>query len=121
MMAIGLCAAATDAEAQLLRSSQVISFARLRTGQPGLLPPPQADLSHIPAQVMAGVDQALSCAAVGSPQSVQRALAELIAQYQPDEVMLTGMTYSHTARLDSFRIGAEAMRALGAVPSDLAA
>jgi luciferase family oxidoreductase group 1 len=121
MMAIGLCAAATDDEAQLLRSSQVISFARLRTGQPGLLPPPQADLSHIPANVLQGVDHALSCAAVGSAHSVQRALANLIAQYQPDEVMLTGMTHSHTARLESFRIGAEAMRALGAVPSDLAA
>lgn len=121
MMAIGLCAAATDHAAQMLRSSQVISFARLRTGQPGLLPPPQADLSHIPAQVLAGVDQALSCAAVGSPHTVQRALAELIAQYQPDEVLLTGMMHSHSARLDSFRIGAEAMRALGAVPSDLAA
>ena len=121
MMAIGLCAAASDDEAQLLRSSQVISFARLRTGQPGLLPPPQADLSHIPAPVMAGVDQALSCAAVGSPQTVQGALAELIAQYQPDEVMLTGMTHSHSARLNSFRIGAEAMRALGAAPADLAA
>ena len=57
----------------------------------------------------------------GMEKSVQRALAELIAQYQPDEVMLTGMTHSHSARLNSFRIGAEAMRALGAVAADLAA
>ncbi|MEI6797587.1 MAG: LLM class flavin-dependent oxidoreductase [Pseudomonadota bacterium] len=121
MMAIGLCAAASDAEAQLLRSSQVISFARLRTGQPGLLPPPQADLSHIPDHVMQGVDQALSCAAVGAPVTVQRALAALVAQYQPDEVLLTGMTHSHQARLESFRIGAAAMQALGARPSQLAA
>ena len=35
MMAVGLSAADTDAEAQLLRSSQVIAFARLRSGQPG--------------------------------------------------------------------------------------
>ncbi len=121
MMAIGLCAAATDAEAHVLRSSQVISFARLRTGQPGLLPPPQADLSHIPPHVMQGVEQALSCAAVGSPQTVKRALSELMAQFEPDEVILTGMIHSHAARLDSFRIGAEAMRALGAEPADLAA
>lgn len=121
MMAVGLCAAATDAEAQFLRSSQVLSFARLRTGQPGRLPPPQADLSHIPAQVMEGVNQALSCAAVGSPDTVQRQLAALIATHQPDEVMLTGMMHSHAARLTSFRIGAAAMRALGAAPADLAA
>ncbi len=121
MMAVGLCAAATDAEAEFLRSSQVMSFARLRTGQAGRVPPPQHDLSHIPAQVMAGVEQALSCAAVGSPQTVQRQLAALVAEYQPDEVLLTGMTYSHAARLESVRIGAEAMQALGAEPAQLAA
>ena len=114
MMAVGLCAAASDDEAMFLRSSQVLSFARLRTGQPGRLPPPQADLSQIPAQVLAGVDQALSCAAVGSPETVRRRLAALIAEHQPDEVLLTGMMHSHAARLTSFRIGAEVMQSLGA-------
>ncbi len=117
MLAVGLSAAETDAEAVYLRSSQVLSFARLRTGQPGRLPPPQHDLSAIPAQVMAGVEQALSCAAVGSPATVKARLAALIAQYQPDEVILTGMMHSHQARLNSFRIGAEAMQALGAEAS----
>jgi alkanesulfonate monooxygenase SsuD/methylene tetrahydromethanopterin reductase-like flavin-dependent oxidoreductase (luciferase family) len=114
MLAVGLSAAATDEEAVYLRSSQVLSFARLRTGQPGRLPPPQADLSAIPAQVMAGVEQALSCAAVGSPETVRARLAALIAQYRPDEVILTGMMHDHQARLTSFRIGAEAMQSLGA-------
>ncbi|MBI1171452.1 MsnO8 family LLM class oxidoreductase [bacterium] len=118
MMAVGLSAAATDAEAQYLRSSQILSFARLRSGQPGRLPPPQADLSEIAPQVRAGVDQALSCAAVGSPLSVRAALSRLIETYRPDEVMLTGMMHSHAARLTSFRIGAEVMRDLGAMPSE---
>ncbi len=117
MLAVGLSAAETDNEAVYLRSSQVLSFARLRTGQPGRLPPPQADLSAIPRQVMAGVEQALSCAAVGSPATVRARLAALIAQYQPDEVILTGMMHSHQARLTSFRIGAEVMQALGAEAS----
>lgn len=115
MMAVGLCAAETDAEAQLLRSSQVLSFARLRTGKPGLLPPPQADLSEIPPSVMAGVEHALSCAAVGSPATIRRRLSDLITEYRPDEIMLTGMAYDHGARLESFRLGAEALRDLGAI------
>ncbi len=117
MLAVGLSAAATDEEAIYLRSSQVMSFARLRTGQPGRLPPPQHDLSTIPAQVMAGVDQALSCSAVGSAATVRARLAALIAQYQPDEVILTGMMHSHEARLTSFRIGAEVMQSLVAEAS----
>ena len=110
MLAAGVCAAATDAQADYLRSSQVLAFARLRTGQPGKLPPPQADLSEIPPQVMAGVEQALSCAAVGSPTTVKARLAALIDQHKPDEIILTGMIHDHAARLHSFAIAAEVMR-----------
>ncbi len=113
MMAAGLCAAPTDAEAQFLRSSQVLAFARLRTGRPGRLPRPQHDLSEVPAQVMAGVEEALSCAAVGSPETVRAQLAALIARHKPDEVMLTGMIHDHADRLHSFEIGAMAMQELG--------
>lgn len=113
MMAAGLCAAETDDEARYLRSSQVLAFARLRSGQPGKVPPPQRDLSHIPPQVMAGVNEALACAAVGSPATVQARLAELIARHRPDEIMLTGMIHDHAARLRSFEIGARALQALG--------
>ena len=112
MLAAGVCAADTDAEANYLRSSQVMAFARLRTGHPGKLPPPQHDLSDIPPQVMAGVDQALSCAAVGSAATVQAQLQALIARYKPDEIILTGMIHDHQARLHSFKLAAGAMRAL---------
>ena len=110
MMAVGLSAADTDAEAQLLRSSQVIAFARLRSGQPGQLPPPRADLSDIPPAVRAGVDAALSCAAVGSPASVKAQLQTLIARHGPDEILLTGMMYDHSARLRMVEIAAEVLR-----------
>ncbi len=113
MLAAGVAAADTDAEAAYLRSSQVLAFARLRTGRPGRLPPPQHDLSEVPPQVMAGVEEALSCAAVGSPTTVKTQLAGLIARYKPDEIMLTGMIHNHKARLRSFEIAADAMRDLG--------
>jgi luciferase family oxidoreductase group 1 len=112
MLAAGVCAAQTDAEAYYLRSSQILAFARLRSGAPGKLPAPLHDLSEIPARMRAEVDHALSCAAVGSPESVKAQLAALIARYQPDEIMLTGMIHDHAARLRSFQIAAEAMAAL---------
>ena len=113
MMAAGVCAADTDAEAQFLRTSQMLAFARLRTGKPGKLPRPVTDIeSHIPAPVMAGVEQALSVAAVGSRATVRRELAAMIARYQPDELMVTGMIHDHTARLLSFAIAAEVLTEL---------
>ena len=110
MLAAGVCAAATDDEALFLRSSQMLAFARLRTGRPGKLPHPVADLTEeIPAPVLAQVRQALSCSATGSPETVHRELTTLIERYQPEEVMVTGMIHNHAARLRSFAIAAEAL------------
>ena len=113
MMAAGVCAADTDAEAEFLRSSQVLAFARLRSGRPGKLPRPTHDLSEVPPQVMAGVEEALACAAVGAPDTVATRLKALITRYTPDEIMLTGMIHDHPARLKSFRIAADVMKTLG--------
>ena len=119
MMAIGLCAAETDAEAQFLRSSQVLAFARLRQGRPGLLPAPTHDLSEVPGPMRSEVERVLGCSAVGSDATIRARLAQLIARHKPDEVILTGMTHSHAARLDSFRRGALAMQDLGATAQAL--
>ena len=112
MMAAGVCAGESDAEAEYLRSSQILAFARLRMGKPGKLPRPQHDLSEVPAQMRAEVDRALACAAVGSAATVKVQLAQLIASFQPDEIMLTGMIHDHAKRLKSFEIAAEVMRAM---------
>jgi luciferase family oxidoreductase group 1 len=111
-LAAGVSAADTDAEAQYLRSSQILAFARLRSGKAGKLPAPQSDLSEVPAAMRAEVDRALSCSAVGSPATVRAQLQALIARYQPDEILLTGMIHDHAARLRSFEIAAEVMQSL---------
>ena len=113
MMAAGVCAADTDAQAQFLRSSQILSFGRLRNGKPGKLPPPTHDLSEVSAMDRQGVDEALSCAAVGDPAMVRTQLAALIARHQPDEILLTGMMHDHAARMHSFALAAQVMRDLG--------
>ena len=113
MMAAGVCAADTDDEANYLRSSQLLAFARLRTGRPGKLPRPLRDLSaEIPAPVMAQVQQAMAVSATGSPETVRRQLEALIARYQPDELIVTGMIHDHGARLRSFALAADALRDL---------
>lgn len=113
MIAAGVCAAETDAEAEFLRSSQLLAFARLRTGMAGKLPLPVHDLSaEIPPAVMAQVRQALSCSATGSAKTVDDGLQALIRKYQPDELMVTGMIHDPQARIRSFEIAADVLAGL---------
>lgn len=110
MMAAGVCAAPTDDQAAFLRSSQLLAFARLRTGKPGKLPPPTHDLdAEIPAPIMSQVRQALSCSATGSAATVRTQLRSLIDTFQPDELIVTGMIHDHAARVRSFEIVARVL------------
>lgn len=111
MLAVNVIAAETDAQARRLRTSQMISFARLRTGMPGLLPPPVDDIHDVvPAAVLPMVEHALSVSAVGSAQTVATQLEALIAKYSPDELILVGNIYDQAARHRSFAIAAEILR-----------
>jgi luciferase family oxidoreductase group 1 len=111
MIAAGVCAADSDADAAFLRSSQMLAFANLRTGRPGKLPRPVEDIdAHMSPQVRQVVEEAFAVSAVGSPDSVRRQLAGIIADYEPDEIMLTGMIHDHDARVNSFAIAAEAIK-----------
>ncbi len=113
MMAAGVVAADTDEEALFLRSSQVLAFARLRSGRPGKLPRPVKDVrAEVPEAMLAQVSRAMSCSAVGSPASVHRGLSDLIAAHRPDEVILTGMIHDPEARKRSFKIAADVMHDL---------
>ncbi|QYK40331.1 MAG: LLM class flavin-dependent oxidoreductase [Paracoccaceae bacterium] len=113
MIAAGVCAAETDAEAAFLRSSQVLAFARLRTGKPGKLPLPVHDIEQeIPAAVLAQVGQALSCSATGSRTTVRDRLQAILSLHAPDELMVTGMIHDHSARVRSFGIAAEVLAEL---------
>lgn len=115
MIAAGVCAADTDAEAQFLRSSQLLAFARLRTGGRGKLPLPVKDTStEVPPAVMAQVKQALSCSATGSAATIKAELAHIIKTYAPDELMVTGMIHDPAARIHSFEIAAEVLTELAA-------
>ena len=113
MIAAGVCAAETDEEAAYLRSSQVLAFARLFGGKPGKLPLPTHDVAaQVPSQVLTQVQQALAISATGSAATVRAGLKDLIATYQPDELMLTGMIHDPAARIRSFQIAADVLKDL---------
>ena len=114
MLAINVFAAATDDEAKVLKSSQMQGFANLRSGRPGPLPKPNANIDkELDPAMLAAVGHALSCSATGAPETVKRELDALIARYRPDEVILAGQIHDHTSRLRSFEIAADIMKTLG--------
>lgn len=110
IVAAGVCAADTDAAAQYLRTSQMLAFARLRSGMPGKLPKPVEDITaHVPAPILRGVEEALSVSAIGDADAVHRGLSQIVARYRPDELMVTGMIHDHAARVRSFEIASHAL------------
>jgi alkanesulfonate monooxygenase SsuD/methylene tetrahydromethanopterin reductase-like flavin-dependent oxidoreductase (luciferase family) len=113
MAALNAVAADTDAEARRLLTSVQQQFLNLRRGNPGKLPPPVDDIHALasPAE-LAGADHMLSCAVVGSPETVRAGLQDFVLRTGVDEVMVTAHIYEHTARLRSFEIVAAAREAL---------
>jgi luciferase family oxidoreductase group 1 len=109
ILGAGLYGAETDAEALRLRSSTELAFANLRTGRPGPLPRPDPDaVARLDPAVRAQVGQALSCSITGGPASLRRGFSALIARVRPDEIILAGQIHDHAARLQSYRLAAEA-------------
>jgi len=111
MAGFNVFAADTDAEAELLASSQQQSFVALRTGNPRQLPPPvEGYRASLGAQGSAILDHVLQCSAVGSPATVARGLAAFVERTGVDEIMVASAIYDHDARKKSLSLTADAMR-----------
>lgn len=110
MMAINVFAAPSDDDGLHLKTSVQQAFANLRSGRPGLLPPPVDRIEdHVDAVMLRTVEQALSICATGSPETVRSEISGLLRRYAPDEIILTGQIHDHAARLRSFEIAADVM------------
>ncbi len=108
MVAVNVVAADTDEAANRLFTSAQQQFLHIRRGKSVPMQPPVDDLTTIwPAYELAGIESVLSCSAVGSPETVQRQLTNLIAQTEANELIITAPIYDHTARLHSIRIAAQ--------------
>jgi luciferase family oxidoreductase group 1 len=108
MLGVSVFAAATDAEGQRLFTSLQQQFLNLIRGVPGQLLPPLDSMDGLwLAEERAHLERSLSCAMVGSKETVREGLVEFIGRTGADELMLTAQIYDHAARLRSFEIAAE--------------
>ncbi|MGH8146574.1 MAG: LLM class flavin-dependent oxidoreductase [Rhodanobacteraceae bacterium] len=110
MLGLNVVAAATDAEARRLFTSQQQMFVNLRRGQRGKVPPPIEDIEdYLRPGERPGIEQALSCSVVGSPETVRAGIDAFIGEHQPEELIVTANTFDHDARRRSFEIVAETL------------
>jgi luciferase family oxidoreductase group 1 len=113
MCGFNVFAADSDAEAELLASSQQQAFVALRTGHPRQLPPPvEGYRASLGPQGAAILDHVLSCSATGAPETIARGIAAFIERTQADELMIASSIYDHEARKRSVTLTAEAMGGL---------
>lgn len=113
MLGFNVFAGESDAEGRFLATSMQQAFVNLRSGRPTQLPAPiegyDALLAPPAREMLADV---LSCCAMGSRETVRRALLAFIEKTQPDEVMITAQIFDHAARLRSFEIAADIQKSL---------
>jgi luciferase family oxidoreductase group 1 len=111
MLALNVVAAETDAEARRLFTTQQQAFVNLRRGKPGLVPPPIDDIeSFWEPHEKAGVERALACSVVGSPETVSAGIRAFADRHRPDELLLTANIFDHQKRLRSFELAAGVMK-----------
>jgi luciferase family oxidoreductase group 1 len=100
--------APTDEEARFHFSSLQQAFLNLRSNRPGRLPRPQEGfeqrLNPVERELL---DEALSCAFVGGPDTVRRGLEGFLARTGADELIVSGQIHDHAARLRSYAMLAE--------------
>jgi luciferase family oxidoreductase group 1 len=110
MAAMTVIAAETDEEAELIASSQDQSFVRLRTGEPGKLPPPVPGYrDSLPESARAMLEHLGQARAVGSPETVRHRIERFVERTQADELIVSGATYDPAARRRSLELTMQAV------------
>jgi luciferase family oxidoreductase group 1 len=105
MVGVNIIAAATDAEARRLATTQQMSFTNMFRGTRGLSQPPIDDIETYwspmeKAQAMGMLARSI----VGSPETVRAGIDALVAETAADELMIVSDVYDHAARLRSFEL-----------------
>ncbi|MFN2099465.1 LLM class flavin-dependent oxidoreductase [Altererythrobacter sp. MF3-039] len=110
MAAMMVLAADTDEEAEYLASSQGQAFVRLRTGEPGKLPPPIRDYRKgLPAPAKAMLDHMGQAHAVGTVDTVREKITAFVERTGADEIIVAGSTFDPAARTRSLERTMEAV------------
>ena len=108
MLAANVLAADTEEEARRNFTSQQQSFINLRRGKPTQVPPPIEDIDSYwsPAE-KAMVEHALAVSYIGTVESIETGLNNLIDSHEPNELMITAHIYNQQARLRSVELVAQ--------------
>ncbi|GAB3515313.1 LLM class flavin-dependent oxidoreductase [Phytohabitans suffuscus] len=110
MVAVATVCADTDERAQWLARPSALSFLRLRQGRPQALATPEEAAAYpyteMEREFMA---ERWDGQAIGSPQTVRRALEDLQAKTHANELMLTALVYGVEDRIRSFELARKAL------------
>jgi luciferase family oxidoreductase group 1 len=105
MAAMTVICGESDEEAELLASSQDQAFVRLRSGDPGKLPPPVAGYRQgLPESAQAMLERLAVARAVGSPETVAAKIDAFVERTGADEIVVSGATYDPAARRRSLEL-----------------
>jgi luciferase family oxidoreductase group 1 len=105
MVATAVVCAESDAQAERLALPGALSFLRLRSGRPGLLPTPEEAAAYPYNEVeRAFIEQRQAHQVIGSPSTVARGLTGLLERTRADELMLTTVVHAHADRLRSYEL-----------------
>lgn len=105
MAAMNLFVADSAEEADYLASSQMQSFVRLRTGQPGKLPPPvEGYRATLPAPAQTMLDHIGQASAIGTPEQAAAQVHAFIARTGADEIVFGGSTFDPAMREQSLAL-----------------
>jgi len=108
MLGYNVFAADSEEEAQFLATSMQQAFVNLRSGRPKALQPPVKGYpDSLAPQQRDVLEEIMTCAAIGSPETVKHSLQEFIEQTGADELIIASLIYDHDARLRSHEITAE--------------
>jgi luciferase family oxidoreductase group 1 len=98
MLSLTVVSADSDDQARLL-----FSTAQQANDAPLAPPIPNYEQSLEP-QRLALIKNVLRHSVVGGPDTVKKGVADFIARYRPDEIIVTAQIFDHAARLKSFDI-----------------
>ncbi|TGN18229.1 LLM class flavin-dependent oxidoreductase [Leptospira idonii] len=111
MMGANVLCADTNEEAEILISSQILSFLSLIKGNPKPMEPPVKNyLEKCNVQEKAFIEQRLSSAIIGDKNTVKQQLNDLIQRTGADELIINTMVYDFEKRLKSYEILMEAKK-----------
>jgi luciferase family oxidoreductase group 1 len=116
IVGVNVFAAETDTEAARLFTSLQQAFLGMVRGNRSELRPPVETMQWTEAEE-AYVHRMTRCSAVGSAATIGEQLAELIENTGANELMITAQIFDHAARLRSFEIAAEVLRAFVEQPA----